>query len=65
LYCPLTLTVCGVAGYSDPYVRVTVGLYSRKTAYITKNLFPVWNETLRLCVCARARGPQWTTTWVG
>jgi len=38
------------AGLSDPYVRVTVGLHSRKTAVVHKSLFPIWNETLRLYV---------------
>ena len=41
-------------GLSDPYVRVTVGLHSRKTAVVHKSLFPIWNETLRLYVVLSA-----------
>ena len=33
-------------------MRITVGLHSRKTAYQTRTLFPIWNETLRLYVHA-------------
>lgn len=37
-------------GFSDPYVRVTVGKSKAKSATIYKNLNPVWNEELLLTV---------------
>ena len=36
---------------SDPYVKATVGDYTKRCKTITNNLYPVWNEKCRIHVC--------------
>jgi hypothetical protein len=40
----------GLAGFSDPYVTVTVGRKTQKTKIVKQTLNPRWNEKMLLCV---------------